>query len=98
MAPTNVSSLTDPAVQISRSGFFKRNSLLHPWVTDPREQQRVPTKESIVVSPRQPRPTCSRFRIRKFTRAWESTLSWNQLHQQLPSLPLCGWPPPPSGL
>ena len=54
MAPTNVSPLTDPAVQISRSGFFKRNSLLQPGVADPREQQRMTTKESIVVIPRQP--------------------------------------------
>src|SRR5262249_10871893 len=59
MAPTNVSSLTDPAVQISRSGFFKRNSLLHPWVADPREQQRVSAEEGMIVIPRQPRPTRS---------------------------------------
>ena len=37
LAPTNVSSLTDPAAQISRSGFFKRNSLLQSWVEDPRK-------------------------------------------------------------
>ena len=52
MAPPNVSSLTDPAVQISRSGFFKRNLLLQTRVTDPRERQRVASEQGIVLSPR----------------------------------------------
>ncbi len=46
-------------MQISRSGFFKRDSLFKSKVSDPRVQQRVSAEESIVFRPRQPRPAGS---------------------------------------
>src|ERR1700751_483323 len=36
-----ISSLTDPTVQISRSGFLKQNLRLRPGMANPRRQQRV---------------------------------------------------------
>jgi hypothetical protein len=59
MAPPGGSSLTDPTVQISRSGFLKRDSLFKSRAADPRLQQRVSAAEGIVFRPRQPRPAGS---------------------------------------
>ena len=59
MAPPGGSSLTDPTVQISRSGFLKRDSLFKSRAADPRLQQRVSAEEGIVFRPRQPRPAGS---------------------------------------
>ena len=49
-------TLTDPAVQISRSGFLKRDSLPRTRGADPRLQQRVSAEKGIVFLPRQPPP------------------------------------------
>jgi hypothetical protein len=43
------SPLTDPTVQISRSGFLKRDSLLKSRATDPRWQQRVSAEKDVIV-------------------------------------------------
>ena len=53
------SPLTDPTVQISRSGFLKRDSRLKSRATDPRWQQRVAAEKGVIVLPRQPRPARS---------------------------------------
>jgi len=59
MAPSGWLPLTDPTVQISRSGFLKRDSLLKSRATDPRLQQRASAEKGVIVLPRQPRPARS---------------------------------------
>jgi hypothetical protein len=58
MAPSGWLPLTDP-VQISRSGFLKRDSLLKSRARNPRWQQRVGAEKGVVFRPRQPRPARS---------------------------------------